>query len=299
MSRRQVIKAGLSESDLRRLIRRRELVVVHPGVYVNHTAERSWLQRAWAAVLFAEPAALSHESALRAADGPGKGKDSVIHVAVARDRRISSPVGVQIHRMTHLDDRVIWNRSPPRERYEDAALDVAVTSSDEMVALDVLASAVQSRRTTARRMLASLAARAHSGRRAWLTGVLHDVAEGSSSVLEHGYLNLIERPHGFPRADRQQRATATLGVVYRDASYETTFVELDGRLFHDSVRQRDRDMDRDLDAAVEGLDTIRLGYGQVFDRPCLTAERLGILLQRRGWTGSPHPCSPGCPVGGA
>ena len=45
--------------------------MVHPGVYVNHTGELTWLQRAWAAVLFAWPAALSHDSALRAADGPG------------------------------------------------------------------------------------------------------------------------------------------------------------------------------------------------------------------------------------
>jgi len=299
VSRRQAMAAGLSENDLRRLIRRRELVVVPPGIYVSHTGELTWLQRAWAAVLFADPAALSHDSALRAADGPGKHKEELVHVAVARDRRVSAPAGVRIHRMTHLEDRVMWNRSPPRQRYEDAALDVAIASRDEMAALDVLASAVQSRRTTARRMLSSLAARGHTSRRAWLTGVLNDVAEGSCSVLEHGYLNLVERPHGLPLADRQQRVTATMGVVYRDASYETTIVELDGRLIHDTVGQRDRDMDRDLDAAVDGRETIRLGYGQVYDRPCLTAERVARILRRRGWTDSPHSCGPDCPVGGA
>jgi hypothetical protein len=296
ISRRQAKDAGLSENDLRRMIRRRELVMVHPGVYVNHTGELTWMQRAWAAVLFADPAALSHDSALRVADGPGKHDDEIVHVAVARHRRITAPDGVVINRISHLDDRTMWNRSPPRVRYEAAGLDVAIASRSEMAALDVLASAVQSRRTTARRMLTHMEGRARSPRRAWLVGVLHDVSDGACSVLEHGYLQLVERAHGLPRAERQRRATATLGVVYRDASYGVFLLELDGRLVHDTAGQRDR---WDLDAAVDGQATIRLGYGQVFARPRLTAKRLALLLQKLGWTGEPHPCGPGCPMGGA
>ena len=192
----------------------------------------------------------------------------------------------------------MWNRSPPRVRYEEAALDVAISTQDDMSALAVLASAVQSRRTTAARMSTSLAGRERSPRRAWLSGVLDDIAAGTCSVLEHGFLRLVERPHGFPPAERQRRAMATLGVVYRDVMYEACVVELDGRLFHDTAAQRDRDLDRDLDAAVEGRGSIRLGYGQVFARPCATADRLARVLHRRGWTGTPHPCGSGCPVGG-
>ena len=272
-------------------------VMVHPGVYVNHTGELTWLQRAWAAVLFAWPAALSHDSALRAADGPGKHPEELIHVAVGRDRRIAAPPRVRIHRMTHLDTRTHWNLGPPRVRYEDAALDVGIASSTDLAALGVVASAVQSRRTTAARMLDRLDARLRTPRRAWLEGVLEDVATGACSVLEHGFLDLVERAHGLPRAERQPRATATLGVVYRDVEYETLIVELDGRLFHDSAAQRDRDMDRDLDAAVDGRTTIRLGYGQVFDRPCATALRLEALLRQRGWRGSATPCGVDCPLG--
>jgi hypothetical protein len=85
-------------------------------------------------------------------------------------------------------------------------------------------------------------------------------------VLEHGYLTKVERPHQLPVAERQTRLGSTLGVIYRDARYETFEVELDGRLFHSGVEQRDRDLDRDLDAAVDGRSTVRLGYGQVFSR---------------------------------
>ncbi|SFB90212.1 hypothetical protein SAMN04487968_102223 [Nocardioides terrae] len=60
--------------------------------------------------------------------------------------------------------------------------------------------------------------------------------------------------------------------------------ELDGRLGHDGSAARDRDLERDLDAAVDaGRTTIRIGWGQVFDRPCSTAAELGRLLQQRGW----------------
>ena len=201
--------------------------------------------------------------------------------------------------MTHLNARTQWKLDPPRVRYEEAALDVAIGCSTELAALGVVASAVQSRRTTAARMRARLDARMRTPRRAWLEGVLQDVATGACSVLEHEFLNRVERAHGLPRAERQGRATATLGVVYRDVEYDTFIVELDGRLFHDTAAQRDRDLDRDLDAAVDGRATVRLGYGQVFDRPCLTALRLAALLHQRGWRGAATPCGSVCALGGA
>jgi hypothetical protein len=299
ISRAQALACGYDANTLRRLLRRRVLVAVHPGVYVDHTGEPSWIQLAWAAVLFAWPAALTHESSLRAFDGPGKDTGTLIHVAVGRDRRLRAPAGVRIHRTTHLEDRVLWNLGPPRTRYEDASIDVAVATGTDIDAIAVLAAAVGARRTTARRMAERLETRLRSPRRAWIAGVLEDVASGTCSVLEHAYLARVERPHGLPRAERQERATATTGVVYRDARHGSQVIELDGRLGHGDARQRDRDLDRDLDAAVDGLHTVRLGYGQVFDRPCLTARRVAILLQQRGWTGRPRACAPTCPLGGA
>lgn len=71
-SRRQALEAGLRPHDIRRLLRRREWAVVHPGVYVDHTGPLTWRQRAWAAVLYAGAgAALDRESAIRAEAGPG------------------------------------------------------------------------------------------------------------------------------------------------------------------------------------------------------------------------------------
>jgi hypothetical protein len=297
IARHQAIAAGMSAHGLRRLLRRREWVSVHPGVYVNHTGEPTWLQRAWAAVLAAWPAALCGVSALRATEGPGKRDrdEGLIHVAVDRHRRLEDPEGVRLHRLSRINTRVQWNRSPPRLRYDEAAIDVAIAAADEFAAVAALADAVQSRRTTASRMLDVLAARPRVPRRAWLGAVLADIAEGTCSALEHGYLTGVERPHHLPRADRQPPEHARQGMVYRDVEYDAgLIVELDGRLFHDSARARDADLDRDLDAAVDGRATVRVSWGQVFDRGCLTAGRIGTLLEKRGWTGGASPCGPDC-----
>ena len=295
VSRQQVIACGSQPHDIRRLLRRREWALVHPGVYVDHTGPLTWLQRAWAATLSVAPSALSHESALRAADGPGHRAhldDDPIHVAVDRHRKVVFPSGVRGHRVSGLASKALWNTSPPRIRTEEAVLDVAADARDPLGAIAVLADAVQARRTTATRIASALESRERIARRALLTAVVHDLAEGACSALEHGYLTRVERAHGLPRAARQVRASAR-GPVYRDVEYGALglVVELDGRLFHDSAAARDRDLDRDLEAALSGRQTVRLGWGQVFGRPCDTAVRIGRLLQLRGWTGSPRSCA--------
>lgn len=267
---------------------------MHPGVYVDHTGELSWLQRAWAAVLFADPAALCHDSAIRVADAPERraGADSVIHVAIDRTREVAALDGVRFHLLARLDAKARWNLSPPRVRIEEAVLDVAAEASSDTHAINRLAHAVQSRHTTAGRLLTALERRPRIARRAFLTSVLGDIGQGTCSVLEHGYLDRVERPHGLPTARRQVRASSH-GPIYRDVDYEDhrLVVELDGRLFHDNAVARDQDLDRDLDAVVDGRTTVRLGWGQVFGRPCATAVKVGSLLQQRGWTGRPLPCA--------
>jgi hypothetical protein len=261
----------------------------------------TWLQRAWAGVLFSWPAALCHASALRALDGPGQRdqvSQEVIHVGVDRRRTtLVAPPGIRVHHLVRMEHRALWKLSPPRLRHEEAALDVAAEAETEFAAIAALAKACQSRRMTGPRLSDSLAARARMPRRVWLQGVLRDVSGGTCSVLEHGYLTLIERPHRLPTADRQKRANSSTGVVYRDAAYgETCLVELDGRLFHDSATQRDADFERDLDAAVDGRSTTRVSWGQVLDRPCSTTAKVVRILPAHGIDCSPRPCRPGCAV---
>ncbi|GAA1926251.1 hypothetical protein [Nocardioides hwasunensis] len=158
-----------------------------------------------------------------------------------------------------------------------------------MEAIVAVARAVQTRRTTAVRMAELLTTRTRARQRDFLQGVLIDVAGGTCSVLEHAYLTRVEHPHGLTPAIRQVRVVTASGVVYRDADVLELAIELDGRLFHDTAEQRDRDFERDLDLAVAGRDSVRLTWGQVVGRPCRTTAKLDVVLQRRGARLRPTP----------
>lgn len=296
ITRTQAFASGLTLADVRRLLRRREWVAVHPGVYINHTGKLTWRERAWAAVLVAGPgAALCLDSALRAHEGAGRkaGNDALIHVAVVHGRPRLAPDGVRIHQMVDLSSRVQWNKTPPSTRYDDTILDLA-SRAGPLDSVARLADACGSRRTTAARLRDRLDQRKRIAQRDWLRSVLSDVADGTCSVLEHGYLDLVERPHGLPVGQRQALRDLGNGRIYRDVDLPELDIriELDGKLFHTSTEDRDRDLERDLDAVVaEDGTTIRLGFGQVHERPCSTAAKLAKIAQRRGWDGEPTTCA--------
>ncbi|WP_262850327.1 type IV toxin-antitoxin system AbiEi family antitoxin domain-containing protein [Mumia quercus] len=300
VARRQLLELGLESHDIRRLIRRKDLVPLFAGVYVNHTGHPTWIQRAWGAVLYAWPAALGGESAIRAAERRALETTvpETVTIVVSRDRHLkAAPEHVAISRCARVEDRVQWHQSPPRLRYDEAVLDVALAATDEVGAVAALAAACASRRTTARRLAEALAARSRVTGRRWVQAVLQDIADGTHSVLEHGYLHRVERPHGLPRGRRQVASAGGGTSVYRDVEHGRVVVELDGRIYHESSERRDADLERDLDVLVAARTTARLGWGQVFRRPCSTAVKLARLLQHHGWDGAPRPCaSPECAV---
>ncbi len=307
VSRRQVVAAGYDDNDIERWIRRRQWARVHPGVYVDHTGELSWLQEAWAAVLFHWPAALSHDSALvptgsdRMAQLQPRGPGELIHVAIDRSRRGVELRGIRLHRVPLLDEKTLWNLGPPRMRPEEAVLLAAGSRDRPTDALAVIADACQSGRTTPARLIATMGSSRRMRHGAWLRAVLQDVAQGVRSVLEHGYLTRVERAHGLPRARRQApgRVEGT-GSVYRDVEYPAyrTIVELDGRLGHEEAHDRWADLERDVDAQVNGSTTLRLSWSQVFASPCRTARAVARVLAARGWDGGARPCGPECALAG-
>ena len=291
VSRRQILELHGKDFDIARMLRRRDLVVVHPGVYLNHTGPPSWKQLAWAAVLASWPAALAFESALPSPPASGS-----IHVAVKHGRTLKRLDGVVVHRTTDFETRVQWNRSPPRIGLEHAVIDVASAKADTAESFRVLADACQSRQTTAALVALTLGERGRVPRKQLLLDLLDDLGSGACSVLEREYLRL-ERDHGLPKADRQQTAKIGGRRAYRDAPYQQfgLFVELDGKAFHDNALDWDLDAERDLHTAVStDARTVRLTYGQVFGHGCRTIRRIAVLLERGGWPGPFQRC-PSCP----
>jgi hypothetical protein len=291
VSRRQLVERGAGEGTMRRWLRRRELVVVHPGVYVDHTGPLTWSNRAWAGVLRYWPAALSHESVVQAAG-------ELVHVAVDAARSPAGTPGIRVHRLQDLQGRVQWNLAPPRVRLEDSVLSLCSTAESRVAALTIASDACRRRRTTPERLLTELARRPRLQHRAWLQAVLEETAAGVQSPLESSYVRKVERAHGLPRGRRQLAQRTSTGAVYRDVVYEAqqVYVELDGRVGHELSRERWRDMDRDLEAATADRLTLRIGWIHAEDRPCQTADRLARVLRGRGWRGAPRRCGPGCRI---
>jgi hypothetical protein len=302
VSRAQVLELGGTDRDITRLLRRRVWAQVHPGVYVDHTGPPTREQHEWAAVLYCAPAALAGRSALRRY-GVRLGRDAdkdepadLVHVAVARHRRVESRPTIRTVRLSRFEDDVLTNLSPPRVRLEMVVLDLAA-ASDEMDAVAVISASVQGRRTTPDRLLAALELRPRLRHRSLLRRVLVDVASGAYSVMEREYLLRVERPHGLPIGNRQRHVRRGRSNTYRDIEYVglEVVVELDGRLGHELARDRWDDLERDLDSLVAGAVTARLSWAQVLD-PCRTAHAIAALLVSRGWDGAAKPCSPTCPL---
>lgn len=162
VARWQALAHGLSETEVDGRLASGGWVPVHGDVYADHPAPWSWHSRAWAGVLATWPAALSHESALRAAEGPGRrGRDdSVIHVAIAQGRKgVPSPDGVLVHVIHKGDPRVVWETSPPRVRYEEAIVDMTAGAATEEEVLAILADTCAGRPVLAALVVAALGRR--------------------------------------------------------------------------------------------------------------------------------------------
>lgn len=299
VSRRQVLEVGGDDTFIETCLRRRRWARLHAGVFVDHTGPPSWSQRAWAATLYHWPASLAGRSALVAHGVRVPTPGEPIELVVDRSRRVRDPSGMRTSQLTGYDELTLRHLSPPRVRLEHAVLTVASRAAGDDSAVAVVADACQRRRTTPARLQAALRSMPRLPRRRLLAEILDDVESGAFSVLERRYLRDVERAHGLPRGDRQRRevAGAEGRAVFRDVAYArfTTLVELDGRLGHDMVTDRWRDLDRDLDAAQTGRTTLRAGWRQVLT-PCRLAVVVADVLRARGWAGVPRRCGQGCSV---
>jgi hypothetical protein len=290
VARWQLLERGATDNDIERLLRRRELVQAHPGVYVTHNARLTRQQREWVAVLSAWPAALTLESAV-----PDEASRTV-DIAVAVGRKVVVPRWARAVRIADFTDRVDWHAEPPRVQIEHATIDLMsqrIASGDVPGAFAALARSVHSRRTSPAAILRVLSSRKRVTGRKLIAGLLADARDGACSVLERAYLREVERAHDLPRGTRQHATAATGKISVKDVLYEEfgLIVELDGRAFHDRPGAWDSDAERDLaELATRDARTARVTYGLVFGDPCRTATWIGRILQRLGWRGEVRPC---------
>lgn len=288
--RAQLLECAVTDNDIERMVRRRELVSVARGIYVTHTGPLTPEQRAWVAVFTAWPAALSHESAL-----PGR-PPPVIHLAVSAHRQITVPKCVVLHRMADLDDRVDWRAAPPRVKPEHAVIDVMSTRicRDDVGGAFAILAEVCHRRLTPARIDRVLARRQRVRGRRLIEDLLADLRTGAHSVIERGYLLNVERAHGLPVGRRQFVSSATGSTTVQDVRYDDLglVVELDGWSVHGSSNAWNADARRDLaELAASDARTARVTHGMVYGaEACRTARAIATILRRLGWSGDLARC---------
>ena len=95
-------------------------------------------------------------------------------------------------------------------------------------------------------------------------------------MLEYRYLRDVERAHGLPPSRHQVRAVIDGKPAYRDAYYADyqVAVELDGRLAHPDD-ERWRDSHRDVVAGVQGIQTCRYSWRDIYGSPVRNRRAAG------------------------
>jgi predicted transcriptional regulator of viral defense system len=294
VSRQQLLDSGLKSQAIFQRLQRGRWQQLHRGVYAVFTGpvpRETWL---WAALLRAGPgAALSHLTAAELhglIDYPGES----IYVTVPSTRRVTMH-GVVVRMSGRIAEATYPGREPPRTTIEETVFDLIELVHTVDDACGWITKAVGRRLTTAERLTEALTLRKKMRWRATLEDILAAAGDGIHSVLEYRYLRDVERAHGLPRSRHQVRMVIDGRAVYRDAYYQEyrLAVELDGRLAHPEDESR-RDRHRDIQAGIDDILTTRYDWQDVSSRPCETALLQARILRRRGWTGTPRPCSAGC-----
>jgi hypothetical protein len=292
VTREQALGLGLSRHTLARLVDQGRWQRLAPAAFVVHSGTVEWESLAWAGVLLGGPGARLGGTAAghanRLLEDPPLPVDVLVpHGSTARTRAwwrfVHERPGARDPRCTG---------SPPRLLVPDTVLDLCEGGTPRVLE-DLLTRAMQKHLTTPVHLQRALDRRHRHSRRALLTELLLEVAEGAESPLELRYLRDVERRHGLPDGKRQRRTSSPgrRDVLYREYGL---IVELDGRLGHVG-EGRFRDMARDNAALLEQLTTMRFGFGDVAGSPCLVAAQVAHVLGQRDWAGPFRRCS-ACPT---
>ena len=259
---------GVAERNLRTMLRRGEIVAVHPGVYRAAAAPQGFRSRLRTGLLATGDGVVSHGSAAELLELPATPKG---RPELTVKRSAVRPIdGVKLHRTRSLDpiDRTAVQglacTMPAR-----TIIDLA-GRLDAPRLLHVVDEAIWSRRCT-RESLHDRATTLGSGR-SNTRAIVQVTAPGAEpdfrSALERNFAQLISRG-GLPRPEFNVpvRVQGRLFVV--DALWHAArvIVELHGLRFHDTPDAVDRDANRQNMLIAEGFTVLAFTWRRVHEEP--------------------------------
>jgi very-short-patch-repair endonuclease len=276
---RQLVERGASRRAVGRRIERRQLSVVHWGVYAAQSTPLTEEGRIMAAVLAGGAEAVaSHHAAARLRDLPVPAA-AEIHVTVPRILRPRA--GIRFHRRSLPRDEVDAMAGIPTTTTARALFDLAEVLPPHRVEKAV--DQAEYRRLTDVVALPALIDRypGHRGNAA-LREILASQTLGedrTESELEDGFREFL-RKRCLP-APRQNVPMVVGGMSIRpDCVWpqQRLIVELDGRPAHERRRAFESDRARDRRLQVAGWRVVRITWAQLLNEPDQLERDLRALL---------------------
>lgn len=296
VTRRGCAELGITRSKVRAHLAARRWQMVFPGVYATHNGEVSWRERLLAAVSACGAGAVaSGECALNLWSLTDR-EPPVLTLAIPQARRCTARLpGVRVTRRRRLTRARRFGI--PVVGAHQAVLDAAAdTARDLDDVMSLLTAALRKKKTTVEQLRAELQHHPRHPRRTLLDEVLRAASDGLESGAELRYRRDVEGAHGLPVMSSQVEVRDRHGAVVRRRDFEDRergiVVEVDGEIFHRDRAQQDRRRDRA--ELRDGRVTVRVGYVDVVDSPCLVAADVAAVQISRGWQGSLRRCGPGC-----
>jgi very-short-patch-repair endonuclease len=261
---------------IRRLIARRDLVSVLPGVYAARPSPVSFEQRAWAGVLWSG-GVLSHHSAARLWDLPVAASRS-IHLTVAPAVRPTA-AGILLHRVTLMPGSITTIGDLPVTRRSATVLDL-LRSEPLLSARNLLDRAVQQGWIDARRLEAALVDQPSRTGNRQLRRLIVAIEPGADAESER-VLHRLLRQAGLTGWVAQYRVRLPSGLAFVDVAFpeHRLAIEVDGRRYHDAnsdAFERDRSRQNELHAC--GWRVLRFTWAAMRDDPAGVIRRVRELL---------------------
>jgi very-short-patch-repair endonuclease len=267
----QLLDAGLSSEQIKRLRRAGWLIPRHTGVYaVGYVPDAR--ESAWHAAVLAlgAGAVLSYASAI-ALWGMGRAT-AIIEVTVPTTAGHVKRDGIVVHRQRLPPEHVTVYRGIPVTTPIRTLLDYAAVAP-----LNALFRAFEQAQVHLHIPPAPIAAEVIARPRARGNGKLRRVLTGAvdpkdvRSVLEIRFLRMCAA-HGIPRP----KVNVRMGEWTPDFYWPEwgLIVETDSVAFHSTAWEQQRDALKDDAMRALGLDVLRLRWAEVVGRPAETARRI-------------------------
>ena len=209
---------------------RSERWALHGDVTVAvHTRPLTREEQLWRAVWEVGPgvATLDGVTALQAA-GLDHYDEAGIHCSVVHTARVVWPSGVAAHKVIRRVPNEVVAVGIPRTRPAVAALRAAHWAVSDRQAALILVMTVQQRLATPEQLLQTTKLLRGRRRRAFVKGIVRDIALGVQSLGELDFARLC-RERGLPEPDRQVLVQTETGRAYLDVRWRSGLaVEIDG-----------------------------------------------------------------------